>query len=807
MYIRRRKKYFVYRKMDFLKNLPTLIKYIENVSINPTQNTNLNSINFECYKSIINKIISSKLDVSIKQEYIDRIYQWYIDDTTTLYPKYHYYTDTNIIYVESVINELLLYDDINLVLSYVAICPIMILIGYTAMKTTITDIVQRVPHINERLKAQTIYDGTIDTYYEPYITKNDIDIFFDNIIQTICRKYYSKQNTKNIFNCITNYIQTIEDKLNTNLATIVVNFESIFNEGCSLEEISILSKYLGKTINIKETDISSYNTYYIQYNDFESSLVGTDLMRQIRNNDIGVTWIESKAVSSKIGNYNKLNKFITNRYKDEISMASKYYTKGKNDFKFDKKCNSVVGYCVEYYSKYLVYGIDYLKKFIIKAIEESKLHYEERLKYEKNLTLVPDPLIIRACMLKYKEMMVLTFGNGVEKIIKTISIDKLIQHQYQDFIITVKTLGMRVADFVKKELYNNQNATNNINPNLSIKHISGLADYITEDTILDVKVNGNINEQQVKQVLTYHYLSTKRSDINIKRVIVFDATSGNSVIIHITSKNLKENCKYGYKSINNITKTIKSKQDIIHEIQGAYIYNTSMLSNFVTSYYSYFNDVDILFTLLIKIKNEYIYSSKYIKLLLAQILTLNCNDSILNILINEFLYYIIDLVNESILNGNISPYLLNVLQKLITNNHKITSLSQCSAIVLEKLANINYDVIKYDILDNPNINNELLQKMSNDSAYKVRMLVASHKNCSLDVLEKLSMDESNYVRASVASNENCPITILNTLSEDKYINVKIAVLKNSNCTKDIFEKLKSSDSKKIQKIINTFTIS
>lgn len=94
-----------------------------------------------------------------------------------------------------------------------------------------------------------------------------------------------------------------------------------------------------------------------------------------------------------------------------------------------------------------------------------------------------------------------------------------------------------MVDFVKQTLYPNGNITNNCDPNLSILHIAGLADYITEDTILDIKVTGCISEGHIKQVLAYHYLSTKRSDLHIKKVIVYDATSDKAVIVHINEKN------------------------------------------------------------------------------------------------------------------------------------------------------------------------------------------------------------------------------------------------------------------------------
>lgn len=79
-------------------------------------------------------------------------------------------------------------------------------------------------------------------------------------------------------------------------------------------------------------------------------------------------------------------------------------------------------------------------------------------------------------------------------------------------------------------------------PVLSIDHISGLADYIDEHTIIDIKTTSSITVQHIKQVLAYHYLSTKRSDLDINKVIVYDAVKGKSVTIDLTNHN------YGYKT-------------------------------------------------------------------------------------------------------------------------------------------------------------------------------------------------------------------------------------------------------------------
>lgn len=261
----------------------------------------------------------------------------------------------------------------------------------------------------------------------------------------------------------------------------------------------------------------------VTVNDRESAIIGVDTMQLLSDSN---TWIEAKAVSNKVGSYTKLNAFLSKKYVKELEQAKSQQFTGKNSFNLDTKCNSCIGYCVEYYSKYLLYGEDYLKDFIGVALQESKTD------------IVNDGIIIRACMLKYKAMMMLAFGSSVSKIIKGISVQKLVQDEYKYFVGLVKELGTRTAEYVRKNLYDGVEPTNSVDPNLSITHITGLADYITEDTILDVKVKNNIGDKEVRQVLAYHYLSTKRSDLHIKRVIVFDATSGKAVVIPIEPENV-----------------------------------------------------------------------------------------------------------------------------------------------------------------------------------------------------------------------------------------------------------------------------
>lgn len=313
-----------------------------------------------------------------------------------------------------------------------------------------------------------------------------------------------------------------------------LSYDSLF-ESASQEETEALNNgELPITHHISKYAFNQYVAYRHDkiINDAESAIVGVDMMRPIKI-DNTMIWTESKAITSKVGGYNKLNEFLSSKYSDEITCAKSQCFNGKNNFKLDKKCNTVLGYCVEYYSKYVVYGESYLEGYIDRALRESKMES------------VNSSIIVRACMLKYRDMMIRSFGGAMSKIIRTMSITTLLQEKYEYFVNLVVALGTQTAKYVMNTLYADRDALDNVDPNLSIRHICGLADYITTDTILDVKVRNNIDDKCISQVLGYHYLSTKRSDLFIKKVIIYDAVSNKSIVIDITDKNLKEGHDYG----------------------------------------------------------------------------------------------------------------------------------------------------------------------------------------------------------------------------------------------------------------------
>ncbi len=356
------------------------------------------------------------------------------------------------------------------------------------------------------------------------ICEKDITTYFSYIDMLLNNQDYVFISIDGIVSKISEILKNAERSFNNNvIPNVKYSFESLYEKLDNEEEFMIKNNYIKPRFFITQKQLEHYNSY-TEYdkieNDKESAIIGVDLMKQIKFMD-NLVWIESSSVSTKIGNFDKLNIFLSNKYSHELAQASSQYFSGKNNFKLDKKCNSIIGYCTEYYSKYLVYGKAYLAQFI------------EQAQKELCSDLINDNIIIRACMLKYKEMMARSFGTRVSKIIKGIPVQQLIQEKYNYFINLVVELGTKTANYVKRTLYSDRPMINNIDPNLSIRHIAGLADYITTDTILDVKVRNYIDETCIRQVLAYHYLSTKRSDLNINRVIVYDAVSDKSVIINI----------------------------------------------------------------------------------------------------------------------------------------------------------------------------------------------------------------------------------------------------------------------------------
>lgn len=251
-------------------------------------------------------------------------------------------------------------------------------------------------------------------------------------------------------------------------------------------------------------------------NDKEIAILGTDTMRYQDH-----VYVEDRNVTSKINKYCKFNDFISKKYKNIIDINKKFSFKHDNFLGLDKKCNSCLGFCVEYYAKIKLYGENYFKKYIDHALKESK---------QSEIT---DEIYVRASMLAYRDSMALCFGPYMNVLIPSISVEQLVMHKYAKFVQLVKFYGDKTYEFVKNKLKISKESFQMFDPDLSVNHIGALCDFISEDTIIDLKCTNSLNEKYIKQVLAYYYLSTKRSDLKIKKLIVFDAISDKCIEIEL----------------------------------------------------------------------------------------------------------------------------------------------------------------------------------------------------------------------------------------------------------------------------------
>ena len=236
-----------------------------------------------------------------------------------------------------------------------------------------------------------------------------------------------------------------------------------------------------------------------------------------------IIWLPTKSVTSKITSHTKLNRLINNTYADKLSSASLNTFTGHNTFGFSKALNSCLGWSVEYYAKYLLFGPEFLGDHITNAMMHCHLR-----SYKKEKDLV----IIRACLLKYKEDVRHYFGELAYDKIKVPTVMTLRKKESSDFINTVIQLGTKTADFARAHL--DINAAKKMNHAFNTKHIVGMADFMDHNTIIDLKCTNYIDNQMLRQVLAYHLLSQFRPDLDIKKVIVYDAVSGKFIEIDLT---------------------------------------------------------------------------------------------------------------------------------------------------------------------------------------------------------------------------------------------------------------------------------
>lgn len=331
-----------------------------------------------------------------------------------------------------------------------------------------------------------------------------------------------------------------DDRLNCNVVNPLSDFYSTKERAIGIipaHGYKIVEQELWgeRTIGYYDTDknreipYSIYVPYKQKVNDYESAAIACEYFKYISDSK---KWTTVKSISDFLDKTSSTAvAFIDNKYKEELNygiqcIEERHLSAGKNNFDFNRICNSCLGWLVEFYTKYLIFGRNFLLEEIKEAQSEAKTDAENQ------------PIIFYACYLKYKKIMTEAFGNSIAKFIKGPSISDYIKADYKKFVDTVITLAKRTQDFLVNQLHLSFKKDGLLfDEKLSIQNITGKADFVAEDTIIDLKTTNNITKRYIRQVLFYHYLSTKRSDLNIKRVIVYDCVSGNYVEVPINVKN------------------------------------------------------------------------------------------------------------------------------------------------------------------------------------------------------------------------------------------------------------------------------
>ena len=355
--------------------------------------------------------------------------------------------------------------------------------------------------------------------------------YWNNFINAIDRvtksngEYFRIKNNGDIISLGYRYSS---DELSTMIYTIQVytNCGDIILTSSELNQLALHHKlevsYLSplRFFNCSYANISIYNC-------FDSAILGGDTFTQSKRGGKRI-WTNNTSITAKIAHHSKLDAFIDSIYALEIQTSESLLYSGHNPYNFgNKRINSCLGYCVEYYSKYLILGEKYLYPFIQQIRNDRK-------------ELTDSTIIVRACILKYKKMMALAFGESVDYVIPSISIDAL--NSNHDFIATVQSLAYKTSLFLRKRL-----SLSDISKHshiLSVKGIVGLIDITDGKTIIDIKTTGHIDRSMIKQVLTYHYLSSFRLDMNVNKVIVYDAIADRHVELEprrVVSRFLNDN--------------------------------------------------------------------------------------------------------------------------------------------------------------------------------------------------------------------------------------------------------------------------
>jgi len=138
-------------------------------------------------------------------------------------------------------------------------------------------------------------------------------------------------------------------------------------------------------------------------------------------------------------------------------------------------------------------------------------------------------------------------------------------------------------------------------------------------------------------------------------------------------------------------------------------------------------------------------------------------------------------------NPNVTENLLEILSKDEESSirHAVAMHSTTSPDTLKELS--KEDDLTSTVIRNPNVTTDLLEILSRDKRDFIRHEVAININTPANILKELSKDENPEIRMDVAENRVTPYEILIELSKDEIPEIRMAVERKLNRRKDYEE--------------------
>ena len=432
---------------------------------------------------------------------------------------------------------------------------------------------------------------------------NDIDIFSkdneDLLNETIKTYVYYNKDNSIIPSCNNELSMELSDSISVEqlIPSEVKVVDNYLLNGYKIAELTLLSKPFTGTVKLSHDDnfvtitnipeiyekdtkkINEYSTIFKAIvKDPDLVKISFDKAQYFKVNNTA-SWYISTSVSENI-KYGKLLKFINLRYVDELKqIQGEFDTNYKiEQIKSDNpKINKCINYLTKFYFKYLIYGESFFEPFV--SISKSQAQM-------LNVCCDKIDVLFNAISLYYKKIMTDFYGPLIGKMIPNLSLTEItfLSSEIKNYIINMATTAyVKINNIINLNDLNKEVIHSPHLGNPQIMH--GVADFVLENYLIQFSFDKTNDKEEIFKALSYHFLSTKRYDLRIDKLIIYNFRTTKVYMINITDKNLSK-LKY--------TPCIKTNNQYLNEMSKELQFNLLKL---------YYNNYGEDFTLNLLVKN------------------------------------------------------------------------------------------------------------------------------------------------------------------------------------------------------------